>query len=141
MNLSRTGLELIKSFEGLRTKAYRCPAGVWTIGYGSTGRHVREGQIITPERAEELLRGDLMRFEEAVRRYALPATQGQYDAMVGLAFNIGITAFARSTLVRRHRAGDHEGAADEFLKWNKAGGRVLPGLVRRRAAERRLYLS
>lgn len=141
MNLSRTGLELIKSFEGLRTKAYRCPAGVWTIGYGSTGRHVREGQIITPERAEELLRGDLMRFEEAVRRYALPATQGQYDAMVGLAFNIGITAFARSTLVRRHRAGDHEGAADEFLKWNKAGGRVRPGLVRRRAAERRLYLS
>ena len=141
MNLSPAGLALIKQFEGLRTRAYLCPAGVWTIGYGSTGRHVIQGLVVTAEQAEEMLRGDLLRFEEAVRRYALPATQGQYDALVSLAFNIGITAFARSTLLRRHRMGDHEGAAGEFQRWDKVRGRALPGLARRRAAERKLYLS
>ena len=141
MNLSPAGLDLIKTFEGLRTRAYLCPAGVWTIGYGSTGRHVAEGLVVTAEQAEEMLRGDLLRFEEAVRHHALPASQGQYDALVSLVFNIGITAFARSTLLRRHRAGDHQGAAVEFGRWDKVRGRALPGLARRRAAERRLYLS
>ncbi|HET9427090.1 MAG TPA: lysozyme, partial [Allosphingosinicella sp.] len=141
MNLSATGLALIKRFEGLRTRAYLCPAGVWTIGYGSTGRHVTEGRVVTAADAEDLLRGDLLRFEEAARLHALPAGQSQYDALVSFAFNVGITAFARSTLLRRHRAGDFAAAASEFGRWDKVRGRVLPGLARRRAAERRLYLS
>jgi lysozyme len=141
MNLSKAGLELIKSSEGLRMAAYLCPAGVPTIGYGSTGPNVKLGLTISALEAEALLLRDLRRFEGAVRREALPASQGEYDALVSLAFNIGIEAFARSTLLRLHRAGDHRGAADQFLRWNKARGRVLPGLARRRAAERALYLS
>lgn len=141
MNLSPKGLALIREHEGLRTQAYRCAAGVWTIGYGSTGPHVTRGLLISAEQAEILLRIDLVRFEAAVRRFALPASQNQYDALVSLAFNIGVDAFARSTLLRRHIACDFAGAAAEFGRWTKAKGRELPGLVRRRAAERALYLS
>ena len=141
MNLSMRGLALIKAHEGLRTRAYLCPAGKWTIGHGSTGPRVRAGLVITPAEAEAMLREDLRRFEAAVRAHALPASQNQYDALVSLAFNIGVGAFARSTLLRLHRAGEHEGAADQFLRWDRAGGKVLAGLVRRRAAERALYLS
>lgn len=133
------GLALIKSFEGCRLTAYRCPAGVWTIGYGSTGAHVREGMTISPERAEALLRGDLARFEAAVAKAVPAATQNQFDAMVSLAFNIGVAAFAKSTVARKAKAGDHAGAAAAFSLWNKAGGKVLPGLTRRRAAEAELY--
>ena len=141
MRLSATGLALIKKYEGLRTRAYRCPAGVWTIGYGSTGPDVVEGLTLSPEEAEARLCRDLDRFEEAVRREALPARQGQYDAMVSLAFNIGVAAFARSTLLERHQAGDFAGAAAQFGRWTRVKGRELKGLVRRRSAERALYLS
>ncbi len=141
MRLSANGLALIKAHEGLRTRAYRCPAGVWTIGYGSTGPQVKDGMAVSPEQAEAILRADLVRFEAAVRRHALPASQNQYDALVSLAFNIGVAAFARSSLVRRHVAGDFAGAAAEFGRWTKSEGRELRGLVRRRAAERELYLS
>ena len=141
MNLSAAGLALIKRFEGLRTRAYLCPAGVWTIGYGSTGPHVAEGLVISEAQAEVLLRSDLVRFEEAVRCHALPARQGQYDALVSFAFNVGIAAFARSTLLHCHRSGDFAGAARQFARWDKSRGRALPGLARRRAAERTLYSS
>ena len=141
MELSPAGLALIKRFEGLRTRAYLCPAGVWTIGYGSTGPHVAEGLVITEAQAEAMLRGDLVRFEEAVRRHALPASQSQYDALVSFAFNVGVAAFARSTLLHCHRSGDFAGVAREFARWDKVRGRVLPGLARRRAAERTLYQS
>jgi lysozyme len=141
METSQRGIDLIKSFEGLRLKAYRDAVGILTIGYGHTGRDVTEGLVITEAQAEELLRNDLMRFEDAVRKHAGPATQNRFDAMVSLAFNVGVTAFANSTLARKHRAGDPVGAANEFQRWNRAGGRPLPGLTRRRQAERRLYLA
>jgi lysozyme len=137
--INAAGLELIKRFEGLRLKAYRCPADVWTIGYGSTGAHVTPGLVITEARAEELLQEDLQRFEVAVAKAAGSATDNQFAAMVSLAFNVGEAAFAKSTLCRKHNAADHFGAANEFKRWNKAAGRVMAGLSRRRAAEAQLY--
>jgi lysozyme len=141
MRISQRGLELIKGFEGLRLKSYLCPANVWTIGYGSTGPHVREGMVISERDAEDLLRSDLRRFEQGVAKLAPDCSQGQLDALVSFAFNLGLGALARSTLLRKHKAGDHAGAAGEFRKWVMAGGVKLNGLVRRRAAERDLYLS
>ncbi len=141
MQISQRGIDLIKSFEGLRLKAYLCPASVWTIGYGSTGPHVRQGAFITEAKAEALLRQDLARFERGVEAMAGPCTQGQYDALISFAFNVGMSALQSSTLLKRHKEGAHEQAADQFLRWNKAGKLVLPGLTRRRAAERKLYLS
>ena len=139
MNIGTKGLALIKRFEGLRLKAYLCPANVWTIGYGSTGPHVKPGVEITEVQAEQLLRDDLARFEKAVSDAAPNATQDQFDAMVSLAFNIGIAGFQKSSVLRLHKAGRHQAAADSFALWNKGGGRVLPGLVRRRADEAHLY--
>lgn len=133
------GLALIQTFEGLRLDAYLCPAGVWTIGYGSTGPHVKPGMRITKDRAIELLGEDLDRFEEAVNRLAPKATQNQFDAMVALAFNIGIGAFRRSSVLKYHTQGDHKRAAGAFMLFVKAGGKVLQGLVNRRNAERKLY--
>lgn len=139
--INAAGLNLIKEFEGLRLKAYKCPADVWTIGYGSTGSHVTPGLVITEARAEELLREDLTRFERAVDKMASPATDNQFAAMVSLAFNVGEGdgGFKTSTLRRKHNEGDYAGAANEFKRWNRAGGRVLAGLSRRRAAEAQLY--
>lgn len=133
------GLALIKGFEGLRLAAYLCPAKVWTIGYGSTGSHVKPGMVISEAEADGLLRRDLDRFEQAVDNAAPGASQAQFDAMVSLAFNIGVGAFLRSSVLRLHKAGDFRRAAEAFGMWNKAGGRVLPGLTRRRAAEAALY--
>jgi lysozyme len=137
--INKEGLELIKQFEGCKLTAYLCPAKVWTIGYGSTGSHVKPGMTITQAEAEELLRSDLRRFEDAVANAAPDATDNQFSAMVSLAFNIGISALLRSTVLRQHKAGNHDAAADAFAMWNKAGGKVLAGLVRRRAAEEALY--
>ncbi len=133
------GLALIKRFEGLRLKAYRCPADVPTIGYGSTGPHVRMGMAITEEEAEKLLQDDLRRFETGVAEMGGEMTPGQFSALVALSFNVGLAALSNSTLLRKHLSGDHQGAADQFLRWNRAGGRVLPGLVTRRAAEAALF--
>ena len=141
-SINPSGLELIKSFEGLRLTAYRCPAGVWTIGYGHTGPAVTPGQRITEAEADALLRGDLDRFEVGVA-HALDGaatTDNQFAAMVSLAFNIGLGAFQRSTVLWQHKAGNRQRAAAAFLLWIKGGGHTLPGLVRRRAAERALYL-
>ncbi len=137
--INAEGLALIKEFEGLELKAYLCPAKVWTIGYGSTGAHVKPGMVITEAEAERLLRKDLARFEQAVSRVCPEATDNQFAAMVSLAFNVGEAAFAKSTLAKLHNAKAYKGAADEFPKWNKAGGKVLAGLSRRRARERDLY--
>lgn len=140
--INAAGLTLIKSFEGLRLSAYRCPAGVWTIGYGHTGPDVRPGMRITEAEAEALLRGDLDRFESGVLAGidAAPTTDNQFAAMVSLAFNIGLGAFNKSTVLRQHTAGNTQRAAAAFLLWVKGGGKTLPGLVRRRTAERALYL-
>lgn len=139
MQISKAGLDLIKQFEGLYLKAYRCPAGVPTIGYGHTAG-VSMGQTITQQQADDYLRRDVRQFERAVARLVtVPLTQGQFDALVSFAFNLGEGALAQSTLMRLLNAGDYAGAAAQFDRWNKAGGRVLPGLVRRRAAERALF--
>lgn len=141
MQISANGLDLIKRFEGLKLKSYLCPANVWTIGYGSTGAHVRHGMVISEAEAEALLRQDVARFERAVEAVTQAPTQAEFDALVSFAFNVGSGALKSSTLLRLHNAGDRQGAADQFLRWNRAGKMILPGLTRRRAAERALYLS
>lgn len=142
MRINAAGLQLIKDFEGLKLKAYKCPADVWTIGYGSTGAHVYEGLEITKERAEELLMEDLERFEEGVSRVSkVPLTSNQFSALVSFAFNLGVRALEKSTLLRKLNSGDYEGAANEFKKWVFAGGKKLAGLERRREAEKALFLK
>lgn len=138
---NKRGVDLIKEAEGLRLKAYICPAGVPTIGYGSTGPDIRMGLVWTKEQADERIVRDLAKFEASVARLCPVTTDGQFSALVSFAYNLGAGALEGSTLRRKHNAGNYAGAADEFLKWNKGGGRVLPGLVKRRAAERELYLS
>ena len=139
MHTSQRGLDLIKSFEGLRLSAYKCPADVWTIGWGTTAG-VTPGQTITKERAEELLREDVKRFEAQVLRLVkVPLTQGQLDALTSFVYNLGAGNLSNSTLLRLLNAGDYKGAAAQFDRWTKAGGKVLAGLVRRRAAERALF--
>ena len=139
MRLSADGIELIKRHEGLRLKAYRCPADVPTIGYGST-LGVQMGDEITQAQAVELLMADIERFEDAVDRLVeVPINQHQYDALVSFAFNLGSGALGGSTLLRKLNAGDYDGAAAEFDRWVNAGGRPLPGLVKRRAQERALF--
>jgi len=139
--IGAAGLAIIRKYEGLRLTAYLCPANVWTIGYGSTGPHVKPGLTITATQADALLQTDLDRFEAAVSLGAPKSSQAQFDAMVSLAFNIGTGAFLGSTLLRKHNAGDHAGARAEFARWNKAGGKVLAGLSNRRAAEAALYAA
>lgn len=141
MNISDKGLDLIKRFEGLELTAYRCPAGVWTIGYGHTGIDVKKGMTITEEEAEQLLRVDVRRFEDGVRGIAAKFTQGQFDALVSFAYNLGLGALLSSTLLKKHKAGDYDAAAEQFGRWVYAGGKRLKGLVRRRAEEAALYRS
>ena len=139
------GIELIKEFEGCRLTAYKCPAGVWTIGYGHTGtvdgKAIASGMTITAAKATELLRKDLATFEAAVNSYVTaPITQNMFDALVSFSFNCGAGALKGSTLLKKLNAKDYNEAAAEFPKWNKAGGTVLNGLVRRRERERQLFL-
>jgi len=136
---SKKGIDLIKTFEGFRNNAYQDSAGIWTIGYGHT-LTARQGMTITRTQGEELLRQDLKRFEKAVRdRVTVPLTQNQFDALVSLAFNIGVGAFTGSTLLKRLNQGDYPGAANEFKRWVHAGGRRLKGLVNRREKEELLF--
>ena len=141
--INAAGIDLIKSFEGLRLDSYRCSANVATVGYGHTGPDVRIPMTITEERAEELLREDLARFETGVEALigSTPTNDNQFSALVSLAFNIGLGALATSTVLKRHKLGNKLGAANAILMWNRGGGRVLKGLMRRREAERKLYLA
>lgn len=139
MRTSEKGLALIRQFEGLRLRAYRDAVNVPTIGYGHTAG-VKMGQEITRERAEELLLAEVERFEGYVERLVtVPLTQGQFDALVAWTYNLGPGALEKSTMLRRLNAGDYASAAAELERWNRAGGQVLAGLVRRRAAERALF--
>ncbi|AVD63991.1 lysozyme [Serratia sp. CY49633] len=146
MKISDDGMALIKRFEGLRLQAYQDSVGVWTIGYGWTqpvaGRKIGAGMAIDATTAERLLVCGVGQFEQGVeRRVTVPITQGQFDALVSFAYNLGLRALENSTLLRRLNAGDRQGAADEFGRWVNAGGVRLDGLVARRAAERALFLS
>jgi len=139
--INRDGLRLLKSFEGLRLKAYQDSVGVWTIGYGTTSG-VRPGMVITEAQAEELLKRDLDRFEQAVSELVtVPLTDDQFSALVTFTYNVGEGSLADSTLLGLLNQGDYQGAADQFLRWDKAGGQALPGLTRRRRAERALFLG
>lgn len=142
MTISDAGIDLIKRFEGCRLTAYYCPARVLTIGYGHTGQDVKPGMTITQQQADALLRRDLQRFERAVSESVkYPLTQPMYDALVSFAFNCGTAALKTSTLLRLLNQGDVQGAAAQFDRWTKGGGKVLPGLVRRRAAEKAMFLT
>jgi GH24 family phage-related lysozyme (muramidase) len=140
MKISRVGIDLIKSFEGCELHAYKCAAGVWTIGYGHTAG-VKEGDKITHSQADAFLAQDLNHFEDGVMELIRRATQSQFDAMVSFAFNLGLGNLRKSTLLKYHNKGLYLDAAAQFGCWKYAQGRVLLGLVRRREAERKLYLS
>jgi lysozyme len=152
MKISDEGLALIKEFEGLRLKAYKCPAGVWTIGYGHTSNAgaptVVPNMLISKETAEAVLRSDLAQFELGVERLMdVPLTQSQFDALVSFAYNVGLGSenrnsppgLTRSTLRKRINEGNYDAAPAEFMKWTRGGGKELPGLVRRRRAEVKLW--
>jgi lysozyme len=141
MKISPAGLALLKQSEGCRLTAYEDAVGVWTIGYGDT-QNARVGQTITQAEAEARLMARVAEFEDAVSTLLeVPLTQGQFDALVDFAYNLGPAALARSTLLRKLNAHDYSGAAAEFGKWVRAGNQVLPGLVTRRARERALFES
>lgn len=139
-------LNIIKEFEGLRLEAYDDGIGVWTVGYGTiryqNGTRVKRGDKITLEQAEQYLRHNLSNFEDAVNSLVkVPLTQNQFDALTSLVYNIGSSAFSKSTLLKKLNAKDYKGAADQFLVWNKAGGKTLQGLINRRTKERQLFLK
>jgi lysozyme len=146
MKTSHAGRAAIEQREGCKLTAYKDSVGVLTIGVGHTSKAgppaVKTGLKISKEDADKILSRDLVQFEEAVIKHAKgETTQNEFDAMVSLAFNIGGSAFAKSTLAKRHSSGDHKGAADAFLMWDKAGGKKLAGLTNRRKAEREQYLT
>jgi lysozyme len=149
MKTNAAGLSLIRQAEGLRLRAYPDPGTggkPWTIGIGTTvypdGRPVQRGDICTAQQADEYLAHDLQGFERDVAAMVrVPLTENQFASLVSLAYNVGIGALRGSTLLRLLNAGDYAGAANQFPRWNRAAGRVLPGLVKRRAAERDLFLS
>lgn len=141
MTTSNIGIELIQRHEGLRLQAYKCPADVWTIGYGHT-RTAKQGLVITPLQAQELLKEDLLTAENAVNNLHLNVNQVQFDALVSFVFNLGSGNFQRSTLLKKIKANANDPAiSSEFAKWIRGGGRVLPGLVKRRREEAELYFS
>lgn len=159
MKVSDAAVDLIKHHEGKRNSPYRCPANLWTIGYGHV-LYPEQGKLkledrknypLRPEHDKEwsddgivaILRSDLQRFENGVLRLCPSASdsQAQFDALVSFSFNVGLGNLQSSTLRMKYNRGDIAGAADEFLKWNKAGGRVLKGLQNRRLEERELFLS
>lgn len=149
MQTSDKGIALIKQFEGCKLTAYPDPGtggAPWTIGYGWTqpvdGKPVRPGMTIDQATADRLLKTGLVSYENDVSRLVkVKLSQGQFDALVSFTYNLGSRSLSTSTLLSKLNAGDYAGAADEFPRWNKAGGKILNGLTRRREAERALFLS
>jgi lysozyme len=143
MKISQAGLDLIKRFEGCELEAYQDAVGIWTIGYGHTGSDIHKGLKITQAQADAILAKDVERFASGVAanvRVAL--TQSEFDALVSFAFNVGLTAFRTSTLLKLlNDNSDRSVVATQFLRWNKAGDKVLEGLTKRRNAEKELFLS
>lgn len=139
MKTSAEGVALIKKFEGCELESYICPAGVWTIGYGTT-KNVIEGMRITENQAEELLKKDLETFEEEIERLVeVPLSQCQFDSLAAWTYNLGATNLKNSTLLKVLNRAEHDEVPIQIKRWNKANGKVLKGLVRRREAEALLY--
>jgi lysozyme len=147
MKVNAEGYALIKKFEGCRLKAYLCPANVWTIGYGNTfyenGMKVKEGDVITQQRAEELAKFIIDQFAVTIEPFIQkPLTDNQFSACVSLAYNIGTSGFKRSSVFKKLNINPNDPTiADSFKLWNKGGGKVLAGLVKRREAEIALYFK
>lgn len=147
MKVNAEGYALIKKFEGCRLKAYKCPANVWTIGYGNTfyenGMKVKEGDVITQERADELAKFIIDQFAVTIEPFIQkPLTDNQFSACVSLAYNIGTSGFKRSSVFKKLNINPNDPTiADSFKLWNKGGGKVLAGLVKRREAEIELYFK
>ena len=141
MKISLEGLSLIKKFEGCRLEAYYCSGGVLTIGYGHTGG-VKETDTITQEEADKLLKGDILKFEQYVEdNVMVELDQSQFDALVAWTFNLGPGNLRESTMLKKLNNGDYESVPFEMRRWNKAGGKTLDGLIRRREAESLLFES
>jgi lysozyme len=142
MRYSKTGLSLTEKFEGCRLSAYQDQVGVWTIGYGHT-RNVHKGDTCTQEQAEQWLLADIALAEDDVNTHVLlpELTQGEFDALVDFAFNLGCDALNKSTLLRLLNHNDKAHAALEFEKWDHAGGKVVAGLLRRRLEEKQMFLG
>lgn len=144
MKISKVGLDLIKSFEGCQLKAYRCPAGVWTIGWGTTekvnGVKPHAGMVITQDQADKLLIDHLSTYENAVNKLNAPLNQNQFDALVSFCYNLGPYIF-NGNLLNAINSKNWTSVADQILLYNRGGGKVLSGLVRRRKAERELFLK
>lgn len=139
-HINAKGLAFIKKWEGLRLKAYKDIVGVWTIGYGSTGPHVKPGMVITEAEAEALLKKDLERFERKVETSVkVKLNDNQFAALVAFAYNVGEAGFGGSTLLKKLNKGDYNAVPTELMKWNKAGGKAVPGLTNRRAQEGALW--
>ena len=141
MKTGNKGIELIKHFEGCELEAYKCPAGVWTIGYGHI-KGVKEGMTITESQAEEMLKSELNEYEGYINNLVTAElNQNQFDAMVSWVYNLGGGNLKASTLLKVLNAGDYDGVPAQMLRWNKAGGKVLEGLTRRRQAEADLFVA
>ena len=143
MQVGKNGIDLIKKFEGLRLESYKCPAGLWTIGYGNTmwenGIKVKENQVIDIKRAEKLLTYWVNKYADRIN---LKVNQNQFDALVSFAYNIGIGNFDLSTLKKKIIENQNDPAIkDEFMKWVSSKGKQLPGLIKRREAEANLYFK
>jgi lysozyme len=147
MKVNAEGYALIKRFEGCRLKSYRCPAGVFTIGFGNTfyenGDKVKEGDVITQQRADELAKFIIDQFAVSITPFILkPLNENQFSACVSLAYNIGTGGFKRSSVFKKLNINPNDPTiADSFRLWNKGGGKVLKGLVTRREAEIQLYFK
>ena len=158
MNISPRAIEMIKHHEGVRVRPYRCPALLWTVGVGHVidPSHIKvplnerknlpipDGwdRTLTTAEVDEILARDLASFERGVERLCPSGlTAGRFDALVSFSFNVGLGNLQRSSIRMKHNRGDFDGAAQSFLQWTKAGGRELPGLVKRRRDEMALYLS
>ena len=143
-NTGDKGVELICHFEGLKLERYRDAVGLWTIGYGHLILKTEMEKLIkiTTGEAKTLLRKDLRRTEQGVQKLvSVSVTQNQFDALVSFCYNLGQENLRNSTLLKKVNAKDYKGAADQFLRWNRAGGKVLAGLTKRRTDERKLFLS
>jgi lysozyme len=143
VKINAAGLEMLKRFEQCRLQSYRCPAGKWTVGWGHTGEHVTRDTTLTQHQADEILASDLERFERAVELLAPGANENQFSALVSFAFNCGEGrgGLAGSLLLKQFLAGEFDKAAHEFCHWIRVRGEVMPGLIRRRAAEAALFLT